>query len=181
MRHSMRTTLMLTAALLASNGYSAQDWKLITVEEAWRDATTKEKDPRKAQQIFDIDITPIGSAPGHLSSGKVIALTQAIAKIIPKMSILGMGGMDAKNQTRIKRALTFLEYASYNKNQETFKVLAEAGEKATDGSGKIKCLNLKDTLQDLQPLSSDKSLTKQIKNKLISLIENEASLYNYKW
>lgn len=176
MKQLTRVALIVAAALLASNGYAAKTPKLGIVEEAWKNAL-KTKDSRKAQAIFDEDIKTIDNQEKHLAETQVQSLAYAIVKIINKMSVLGFGGMDTKNQGRIKRALIFLEEA-LNTSEETFKTLAVNGSTAT-ADGKILCYNIEKTLKEMKTLSNDKPITKQIKKKLNELITNEALNNDY--
>lgn len=159
--------IIVATTLLASTGYGEQEPQFIPTESfteiPWTSTTTQDtvesvwlknitaKDTRKAQDIFNQEIRSIDNAATPLSIQDVLRLTSAIAKIIPKMPILGMGGMDTKNQGRVKRALFFLENAT-------------RGGTPANSTGVV---------NELKILFTDRSLTKQIKEKLTLLIKQQ--------
>lgn len=171
MKKLIRTTLILTAALLASNAYAepiAIVMKNDSVETIWKTTTTKD-DKRKAQDIFDQDVAKIEEIE---TLDEIHNITRAIAKIIKKMSSgLGFGGMDAHNQARVRSALNCLEGLFMTKdNEDKFTQLAWHGRKAADG--KMLCGRKSDIVgADLISKPNDKALTRQIKDKLGNLLQ----------
>lgn len=163
MRHIMRTILILTAALLGSNGYATRrPLEPNIVEKAWQ-ITTMEGDKRTAQQIFNEDISVINKIT---TDEDVETITRAIRKIINKISShLSFGAMNAKNQKIIKRALLLLEYTTSTLNPAIF-----IQKDTKDEAGNLLFRTPQATMEELKPLANDKSLTKKIKSKLQSLI-----------